>query len=67
MDRKPLKWVPYFTTQFVQFALVIGVFVILARGGFQPIPISIVNAGDLTDTKNAALVLKYSFYNFKDT
>ena len=55
------KPIPYYFTQFLQFVLVIGCLVLGLRGGGQPIPISIVNAGDMVEIKMVPLVLNTPF------
>ncbi len=57
----PTNLVFYYGTQFIQFSISVAFLVLALRGGFQPIPISIVNAGDTVDVKMASLVLNTPF------
>lgn len=57
----PNKLVPYYLAQSGQCLAIIGLLVLGLRGGTQPIPISIVNAGDAVDIKMAPLVLNTPF------
>jgi hypothetical protein len=57
----PSRLTAYYSMQLAQFSLTIGFLVLGLRGGVQPIPISIVNAGDMVDVKMAPLVLNTPF------
>jgi hypothetical protein len=55
------KPITYYSLQFSQFIIIVALLILGLRGGTQPIPISIVDAGDMVDVKMAPLVLNTPF------
>ncbi len=59
LDKNPTKLA--LTKQFGLFLLIIGVMIVLGRGGFQKKPLKIVNAASFGSINNSALVLNTPF------